>query len=87
MLSLQFEVYNTTDQILLTYNAGNSFSLNEWTYCGVSMYKTSRKENDFEIHLVTKTKSGVENQISFNSETIEFECYFINVSIFTCNNT
>jgi hypothetical protein len=52
----------------------SSFGLNEWTFIGLSVYKTDRVTDSQEIHLVTKTKSGTENQDSFNDQDFKFEC-------------
>lgn len=42
-----------------------SFNLNEWNYFGVSIFRTNRREASYDIHIVSKTMSGVENQDSF----------------------
>ena len=42
-----------------------SFNLNEWNYFGVSIFRTNRKEPRYDIHIVSKTMSGVENQDSY----------------------
>jgi hypothetical protein len=69
-IALKLEV---TDQNQTThlFEADNSFSLNEWTFCGVSMYSFDRHGDNFEIHFVTKTKSGTEYQKTFNDQLIE----------------
>ena len=70
MVALQLEITEKTLDTAVTYMAANSISYNEWTYCGVSLYKTHRIGNSYEIHLVTKTIAGVESQTSFSGELL-----------------
>lgn len=74
LLTLQLLVRNLGGQVLNTFSMSTTFNFNEWTYCGVSFYKTNRIGEKFEIHLVTKSKSGVQNSISFNQQILGFEC-------------
>jgi hypothetical protein len=59
----------------------SSFGLNEWTFIGLSVYKTGRVTDSQEIHFVTKTKSGTENQDSFNDQDFTFNCNYPQVNL------
>ena len=73
---MQFEVTDT-DGSAHNYNIGSSFSLDEWVYWGVSIYRQIRAKDNYGIHLITKTKAGVVNQNTFNNQnfTINWEAY------------
>ena len=71
-IELQLDILNNTSGIV-SYNIGSTFPFNEWTYCGISIYKTDRVLMKYEIHLVTKTKSGIENQMSFNAQDLTLQ--------------
>lgn len=71
--ALQLTFYNHSDDSYTTYDGSHDFTLNEWTYWGVSFYNPKRLENKFNIHLVTKTESFVEHYTTFIDEELNFQ--------------
>ena len=63
-------------QNLLFYDFIHSskFEFNEWVFIGISFFRRNRLEKEYDIHLVSKTYSGVENQDSFLSEKFYLAC-------------
>ena len=57
--------------MLFKYPHSPSLSLNEWIFIGVSIYRTNRVEEFHDIHIVSRTISGVENHDSFLSQNID----------------
>ena len=60
---------------LNSFNHSPDFELNKWVYIGVSVFKTNRFENSYDIHIVSKTYSGIENQDSYLSQDIILKCF------------
>ena len=75
-LSLRLDIFNITTNTSTSYNWGYSFTLNEWTYLGVSFYKTKRSGNLYELYFATKTKSGISNQQYYGSIELNFNCSY-----------
>jgi len=65
------------------------FDFNKWVYIGVSFSLEDRLGDKYDIHMVSKTYSGIENQDSFLSQNFQFKCdleiqnsYFDHNSVF-----
>jgi len=58
---------------LYSFTHSPSFSFDEWIYIGVSFFRTNRIEDLYDIHIVSKTLSGVENQDSFVSQELNLD--------------
>ena len=71
-LSLNLNIFNETTNTYISYTNGYSFTLSEWTYCGVSFFKTERSGNLHELYFATKTKSGATQQQYFGSIDLNF---------------
>jgi hypothetical protein len=71
-LALQLSIFNATDNTTSTYNGSYSFALQEWTYWGISFYKTNRFDDFYDINIVTKTESGITSNIEYTN----IEMYF-----------
>jgi len=57
------------------YIHSRDFELDKWVYIGVSFFRTDRLENNYNIHIVSKTYSGVQNIDSFYSQDILLNCF------------
>ncbi|CAI2386633.1 unnamed protein product [Moneuplotes crassus] len=69
------------------YTLGSTFGINEWVYLGVSLFKTNRIEELLDLHFVTRTLAGIEDQISLSALNLYLNCFdteqaFKNVSTF-----
>jgi len=74
-------------EVLYSFEHSPSFNLNEWVYIGVSIYKTNRDEDTFDIHIVSKNILGIENESSFISQDLELDCnHFLNNLVFDFSN-
>ena len=51
------------------------FDFNKWVYIGVSFSLEDRLGKKYDIHMVSKTFSGIENQDSFLSQNFWFKCH------------
>jgi hypothetical protein len=78
-LAVQLAILNATDNTKSTYNGSYSFAVQEWTYWGVSFYKSNRFDNFYDINIVTKTEVGVESNVEYTS--IEMEYYWGSLDI------
>ena len=58
------------DEFLTYFTHSPSFQLNEWIYIGVSFFRTNRIEDLHNIHIVSKTQLGIENQDIFSGISI-----------------
>jgi len=61
------------NMFLYNFTHSPSFSFDEWVYIGVSFFRTNRIQKLYDLHIVSKTLSGVENQDSFVSQNFDFE--------------
>ena len=75
-LSLRFDIFNSTTNTTSSYNGGYTFTLNEWTYWGISFYKTKRTGDFYELYFATKTKSGISNQQYYGAINLIFDCNY-----------
>ena len=66
-----FEDETSIDEFIHSPN----FGLDEWIYIGVSVFKTNRFDSTYDIHIVSKNYSGIENQDSFLSQNFILECF------------
>jgi hypothetical protein len=71
-LALQLSILNVTDNTASTYNGSYSFTLQEWTYWGISFYKANRFDNFFDINIVTKTESGITSNVEYANIEMNF---------------
>jgi hypothetical protein len=72
-LALQLSILNVTDNTVSTYNGSYSFTLQEWTYWGISFYKANRFDNFFDINIVTKTESGITSNVEYTNIEMNFD--------------
>ena len=75
-LSLRLDIFNSTTNTTSSYNGGYTFTLNEWTYWGISFYKTKRTGDFYELYFATKTKSGISSQQYFGGINLIFDCNY-----------
>ena len=59
------------NQVLYNFTHSPSFAINEWIYIGVSFFRTNRIDDFYDIHIVSKTASGIESEDSFLSQNLE----------------
>ena len=63
--------FNILDnQVLYNFTHSPSFAINEWIYIGVSFFRTDRIDDFYDIHIVSKTASGIESEDSFLSQNL-----------------
>ncbi|CAI2362073.1 unnamed protein product [Moneuplotes crassus] len=71
-ISLLLQVLNIeTLSVIRNYTIENAFALDEWAYIGVSVYRTHRIGNTFEVNLVTVKKNEDSRSINFPSQEFE----------------
>ena len=83
-VSIKLSIYDFETQTYnQSYNLPGDFSANEWVYIGFSITPTNRIDLNYDVHLVSDTLSGVQNQASFTDQSLILECG-LNVSF--CNH-
>jgi hypothetical protein len=57
-----------------TYAGDNSFTIGEWTYCSISVFKANRIYDTYTINIATKTKLLSTHSKQFTGQDLNLEC-------------